>query len=176
MGMVEVYDAIYNYLTPENSNIPYLGAVYKALPKVSNEADLFNFVPPGTGVGVVMYLFCERKSETRIALGGPHDGRKWVPFMMSLLCIMKSDLPRSDAGQAAFNEFVDGTTNWIRADRKAGTGAPNSSDSTIFQWGEGGVNEGPDIEWEFRVPKTADGGVMLFQGVCRIQTVQVDAT
>jgi hypothetical protein len=172
--MEEVYDAVYEYLKPENSNIPYLGAIYKALPRVSNEADLFNFVPPGTGVGVVIYLFCERKNETRIALGGLHDGRKWVPFSMSLLCIMKSDLPRSDAGQAAFNQFVDGLTDYVRADRNAGTGTtPNAR---IFQWGEGGENGGPDIEFEFPVPKTADGGVMLFQCVARIQTIQVDDT
>src|ERR1039458_3511326 len=141
MGMVEVYNAIEAYLKPENSNIQYLGAVYPALPRVADESDLFSFVPPGTGVGAIIYLFCERKSETRIALGGPQDGRKWVPFSLSLLCIMKSDLPSSKDGQAAFNQFVDSLTRYVRADRNAG------NPSVIFEWGDGGsTSGGPDIE------------------------------
>src|ERR1035437_2591525 len=143
MGMTTVYDTIYDYLTPENSNITYLGAVYPALPKISNEEDLFSFSPPGTGVGAIIYEFITAKSETRIALGGPHDGRKWVPYTLSLLCILKSDLPEAKAGQAAFNQFVDSLTDRVRAARNGGN--PNF----IFQWGEGGVNGGPDIDFQF---------------------------
>ena len=167
MGMVEVYNAIENYLTPTNSNITYLGAVYPALPKVSDESDLFAFVPPGTGVGAVMYTFVESREETRIALGGPHNGRKFRPYTLSLLCIFKSDLPTSAAGQAAFNVFIDSLTQSIENNRIA------NAPGVIFSWGEGGINGGPDIRFEFPVPKTAKGGVMLFQAVCRITVVEI---
>lgn len=167
MSKSAVRQAIYDYLTPENSNITYLGSLYPALPKVSNESDLFNFVPPGTGVGVVMYMFIESQDETRIALGGPHDGRKWRPYTLSLLCVMKSDLTSSADGQVAFDLFIDSLTEYIEADRNAG------NPQVVFQWGEGGVNGGPDLRFDFPVPKTADGGVMLFQAVGKVTTVEV---
>ena len=167
MGMTQVYNAIYQYLTPENSNITYLSTVYPALPKVSSEGDLFSFIPAGTGVGAIIYMFVANKSETRIALGGPHDGRKWVPYTMSLLCVMKSDLAQASDGQVAFNQFIDSLTRSIRANRNAGDA------DVIFSWGEGGVNGGVDIEFDFPVPKTAQGGVMLFQAVCKVQVVEV---
>lgn len=176
MPKTEVTNALVEYLKPENSNITYLGAVYPALPRVPNEADLFNFVPPGLGVGVLMFLFIENQSERRIAFGGPHQGRKFRTYGLSLLCIMKSDLPSSAEGQAAFNEFIDSTTGFIQADRNAGTEAtslggsgPYAGTGVVFQWGEGGLNgSSPDITIDYPVPKTAAGGIMLFQAVIRV--------
>lgn len=167
MSKTSVSDAVYNYLRPETSNITYLGSLYPALPKVADESDLFNFVPPGTGVGAVMYMFFESQEETRIALGGPHNGRKWRPHALSLLCVLKSDLDNAADGQVAFNTFIDSLTEYIEADRNAGDPA------VVFQWAEGGINGGPDLRFDFPVPKTAAGGVMLFQAVGHISVVEV---
>jgi hypothetical protein len=167
MPKTEVRNAIFEYLTPENSNIKYLGTVYPALPKVANESDLFNFVPPGTGVGALIYMFIESQEETRIALGGPHQGRKFRPYTLSLLCVLKSDLTTSAEGQVAFDEFIDSLTDYIQADRNAGN--PN----VIFQWAEGNERGGPDLRIDYPVPKTVNGGVMLFQAVARVTVCEV---
>jgi hypothetical protein len=175
MPKTEVTQALQWYLTPENSGITYLGAVYPALPKVSNEADLFNFVPDGTGVGALIYLFCDHQQEQRIALAGQHNGRKLRTYNFTFLCILKSDLEQASDGQAAFNVFMDSLIAYIQADRNAGTESPlvggkgpYAGSGVVFQMGEGGINEGVDIEVDYPVPKTADGGVMLFQSVLRL--------
>ena len=167
MPKTEVRNALYAYLEPSVSAITYLGSLYPALPKVANESDLFNFVPPGAGVGAVMYMFIENQDETRIALGGPSQGRKFRPYGLSLLCVLKSDLADAASGQAAFDLFIDSLTNYIEADRNAG------DPTVIFQWGEGGVGGGPDIQIEYPVPKTVNGGVMLFQAVVRVTVCEV---
>lgn len=168
--MESVYQTVSNFLDPTTSGITYLGTVYTGLPKVSDESDLFNFVPPGTGVGALIYTFIADKHETRIALGGPHDGRKWVEYTLSLLCVMKSDLETATEGQGAFNKFIDSLTNYIRDNRNAG------DPGVVFQWGEGSERGGPDIDFQFPVPKTASGGVMLFQAVGKVKVVEVDDT
>jgi hypothetical protein len=170
MGMTDVYNTVFDFLTPANSAIPYLGVVYKALPKVQNEAELFEFVPPGTGVGALIYIFITARNETRIAYGGEHSGRKFVPYTVSLLCVMKSDLERADDGQEAFNVFIDGLVDRIRSNRNAGN--PNY----VFEWGEGGLHAGPDIDIQFPVPRTSRGGVMVFQAVCKVTTIEIDVT
>lgn len=167
MPKTEVRNALYAYLEPSVSHITYLGSVYPALPKVANESDLFNFVPPGTGVGAVMYMFIENQEETRIAFGGPKSGRKFRPYGLSLLCVMKSDLAQASDGQAAFDEFIDSLTGYIEADRNAG------DPSVIFQWGEGSEHAGPDIHIDYPVPKTVNGGVMLFQAIVRVTVCEV---
>lgn len=175
MPKSEVTAALAYYLDPSRSNIAYLGAVYPALPKVSNESDLFSFVPPGTGVGALIYLFCDHQSEQRIALAGQHNGRKFRTYNFSFLCIMKSDLDESADGQAAFNTFMDSLTAYIQADRNAGTESPlvggtgpYAGSGVVFQMGEGGINEGVDIQVDYPVPKTADGGVTVFQSILRL--------
>jgi len=170
MGMVDVYNTVFDFLTPANSGIPYLGTVYKALPKVENESELFSFVPPGTGVGALIYMFIASRNETRIAYGGEHNGRKLVPYTVSLLCVLKSDLARADDGQEAFNVFIDGLVDRIRFNRNAGNA------NYIFEWGEGGLNAGPDIDIQFPVPRTSRGGVMVFQAVCKVTTIEIDDT
>lgn len=170
MGMQNVYDTIVSFLDPQNSGIPYLGAVYLGLPKIQDESDLFNFVPPGSMVGALIYPFITSRNETRIALGGSHDGRKWVEYVVSMLCVMKSDLERADDGQKQFNIFIDGLVDHIRDNRNAGDA------SVVFQWGEGSMRGGPDIDIQFPVPKTASGGVMVFQAVCKVKVAEIDQT
>ena len=167
MPKSEVTAAVYEYLRPENSQIPNLGTVYTALPKIANEADLFTSSYPGNGLGAVIYMFFTHQEETRIALGGAHDGRKFRPYDLGLLIVFKSDLRQTVDGQAAFDEFIDALTGWIQADRNAGNPA------VIFQWGEGGVNGGPDIRLEYTFPRTVDGGVTIFQAVCHVTTCEV---
>lgn len=162
-----VTDAVYQYLIPANSNIPNLGVVYRALPKIANEADLFENTYPGVGLGAAIYMFMTRQSEHRIAFGGTHDGRKFRTYDLGLLIVFKSDLPQTEPAQIAFDTFIDNLTAYIQADRNAG------NPQVIFQWGEGGENGGPDIAFDYTVPRTVDGGVTLFFGVGRIQVCEI---
>lgn len=172
MPKLEVTAALAYYLDPAQSNIPYLGKVYTALPRIASENDLFNYVPPGTQVGAIIYMFIAGQSERRIALGGQHDGHKMREYTLTLFCIMKTSLQDEVEEQLAFDTFLDGLTSWIQADRNAWTEAlnqggqgPYGGSGYIFQWGEGSELGGTDIRFEYPVPHTVDGGIMLHQAV-----------
>ena len=166
MSKSTVTQAVYQYLKPSTSNIPQLGTVYTALPKIANESDLFTSSYPGLGLGAVIYMFIVNQSEKRVALGGPHDGRKLRIYDLGLLIVFKSDLRETVDGQTAFDAFIDNLTEYIQADRNAG------NPEVVFQWGEGGENGGTDIRIDYTMPRTLDGGVTLFQAVAHIQTCE----
>lgn len=165
MPKTEVRQAIFDYLQPSSSNITYLGTLYSALPKVGNEADLYNLQPPGQGVGGIIFMHIEDQQERMIDFAGKAKGpsQKLREYTLVLLCIFKSDLPGPDAGQAAFDTFIDSLTGWIEADVRAGS-------DVVFQWGLGDSQTyGPDLRFTFPVPTTDAGGVTLFQGIGRVQ-------
>jgi hypothetical protein len=179
MPLSEVSNAIYAYLEPSNSNIANFGTLYQSLPKVANEADLFVNTYPGVGVGATIYQFFTNQRETREALGGPHDGRKLREYTLTLMIIMKSDLPGTEEGQLLFYALIDDLTTWIQADRNAGTEAvslggtgPYAGSGVVWQWGEGGINGGPDIDIQHMIPRTIDGEVTLFQSVAHITVLE----
>jgi hypothetical protein len=174
MPLTEVTNAIFNFLDPnQGSGITWLGSVYPALPKVANEADLFNYTPPGLGNGAVIYLAFTSSSEQRIELTGPvnpaFNGQgKAVPYDLVLLCIFKSDQLQASDCQVAYNQFEDSLIGRIRSDRNAG------DPSVVFQWGEGELKgAAADVKVERSIPKTMDGGVMLFHTVIHITTIEV---
>lgn len=179
MPLSEVSNAIYYYLHPDQSNIANFGTLYQSLPKVASEADLFTNTYPGVGVGVTAYMFFTAQSETREALGGPHDGRKYRNYTLTLMIIMKSDLPTTEAGQLLYNQFIDDLTAWIQSDRNAWTESPElggqgpyAGTGYVWQWGEGGINGGPDLDFQHLIPRTIDGEVTLFQSVCHVQVAE----
>lgn len=179
MSLEQVSNAVLYYLQPEVSNIANYGTLYQSLPKVANEQDLFVNSFPGCGVGATIYMFPVNSTETRIALGGQHDGRKWVEYTFALLIVFKSDLPQTVDGQIAYNKFISDLMAWIRADRNAGTESlgqggfgPYVNTGIVFQMGEGGVNGGPDLRFTHYVPRTIDGGVTLFQSLCHLSVVE----
>ena len=175
MPLSDVSNAIFYYLQPEQCGISNYGMLYQALPKVSNEADLFTNSFPDNGVGATIYMFFTSQGETRIALGGQHQGRKFREYDLGLLITFKSDLPDTVSGQIAYNQFIDDLTNWIQADRNAGTEAtsqggfgPYAGTGVVFQWAEGGVNGGRDLQIDHTIPRTVNGGVTIFQSVAHI--------
>src|SRR5579863_1171510 len=183
MPMASVNQAIYDYLKPEASGIPNLGVVYRSLPKVASEADLFSSTFPGMGVGAAMYMFLTSQSERRIAFGGPAPpygggGNKMRAYTLALLIVMKSDLPTTETGWESYMALIDNITARIQANRTAGTDIYGGTGSGIvFAWGEGGMGAtgGSDIEIQHFVPRTIDGGVTLFQGLAHV-TVLEDLT
>jgi len=163
-----VTKGIYEYMQPDNSNIPNLGVVYRALPKVSDESQLFSNSYPNLGLGACIYLFVTSQVERRIALGGEHSGRKFRTYDTGMLVVFKSDLPQTEDGQIEFDHFCDALTTFIEANR-----VPNIPWSDIFQWGEGTELGGPDIRFDYTIPRTLDGGVTIYQGVLHVQASEV---
>ena len=188
MPLSDVSNAIFSYLAPLNqtnvvgqSNIPFLGIVYQSLPKVSEENQLFLNSYPGQGLGAAIYMFFTNQAEQRIAFGGTHDGRKFRKYTLGLLIVFKSDLGDTEAGQVAYNGFIDNLTEWIQADRTAGCSAtstgPYAGTGYVFQWGEGDIpTGGVDMQFDHYVPRTADGGVTIFQSVGHVTVVEIQET
>ena len=176
MPLSEVNQAVYDYFNANISDIPYLGVVYRSLPKVADESQLFTNSWTGLGLGATIFMFFESQNERRIALGGPPPpygggGVKWRDYTLGLLIVMKSDLPDTEDGQIAYMSFIDGLTGLIEANRSAGTNNAiygGDGTATVFQWGEGGTNGGTDIQIQHMVPRTIDGGVTIFQGLCHV--------
>lgn len=175
MPLSDVSNAIYHYLQPSNSNIPNFGTLYQSLPKVASESDLFLNSYPGSMVGATIFMYFTNQVEQRKALAGQHDGRKLVHYTLSLLINFKSDLPSTEDGQIAYYAFLDALTEWIRADRNAGTesvalggSGPYANTGVIWQWGEGTELGGPDLEFQHFIPRTLKGEVVLFQSLARI--------
>ena len=167
MGLSAVSNAIAAFLAPSVAGITNYGTIYQALPKVANEQDLFLNSFDGAGLGATIYLFPESQREDRIALGGPHDGRKIRNYVIGLLIVFKSDLSKTVDGQLAFNTFMDQLTTRIQSDRNAG------DPSVIFSFGEGERFGGADLEFQYFVPRTLKGGVTIFQSVGHVFAVEI---
>lgn len=181
MPMASVNKAIFEYLKPENSDIPNLGVLYRSLPKIASEADLFTSTFPGMGVGGAIYMFLTAQSEKRIALGGPPPpygggGNKMRTYTLALLIVMKSDLSSTEDGWDQYMAMIDGLTARIQANRTAGTDIYGGDGSgVVFSMGEGGMvgsTGGNDIEIQHFVPRTIDGAVTLFQGLAHVTVLE----
>ena len=176
MPLSEVSNAIAEFLAPDVAGIEYYGAIYQALPKVSNEQDLFTYTPPGLGFGATIYMFFTDQKETRIAFGGAHNGRKFRVYTLSLLIYFKSDQPETVVGQLAYNTFIDQLTARIQSDRTAGTAPSTQYGGVIFQWAEGEINGGDDLQITHYVPRTIDMGVTLFQSLVHCDVAEIMQT
>ena len=163
MSKQSVTQGVYEYLQPNSSNIPNLGTVYIGLPRVGDEADLFTNSYPGADGGAVIYLFITDQTERRIAMGGAHSGNKFRTYNLGMLIIFKSILQDTWQAQNAFDEFIDSLTEFIQADR-----TPEIPQSNIFQWGEGTELGGPDIRIDYTMPRTDNGGMLVFQAVAHV--------
>ena len=110
-----------DYFNNNIESVPNLGAIYRSLPKIASESDLFTNSYSGLGLGAAMYMFFEQQSERRIALGGPPPpygggGVKWRDYTLSLLIVFKSRRPQTIDGQIAYMAFIDGLTGIIEAE------------------------------------------------------------
>jgi hypothetical protein len=180
VSKLNVTDAVYQFLQPSVSNITSLGKLYSALPRIASEADLFTNTYPGLGYGATIFMFITSQTEQRIALGGPVSGRKFRTYDLGLLMVFKSDMATiteglgqgtpEEAAQAAFDTFVDSLLDYIESNNTAG------NPSVVFQWGEGGDRGGTDLHFDYTVPRTLNGGVMIFQGVGHVTVAEMLTT
>ena len=164
--------AIAAYLDPSVAGIDNLGKVLAHPAKFSPEGIFYENTDPGHTTGAVIYIYLQRQSDRRIALGGAHNGRKVVEFSLVLDCFIRSTSPKAEDCGLAADLFLDQLVTRIRADRNAG--AP----SVIFTWGEGTFPGGRDIEVEALYPKTIMGAQMATQvyASCRLTVLAIENT
>lgn len=162
MSVSAVHSAITTYLA--NAGITFLNTVHQFPSQQMPESDFFPEGITGQTTGAVMFVWATNGHENRIAVGGAHSGRKWIPQRYVLNCFLRgfyqatdpSGLPQDPVYLAAQDNetFIDSVIAAIRADRNAG--APG----TVFMWGEGDSEHmgGTDIAWEQDAPAALQGG------------------
>jgi hypothetical protein len=151
-----VRSAIVSYL--QGANITGLSSVKPFPAKFTPEGEFYQGEDPGNEAGAIIWVHIEQARETRIALGGAHNGRKAVDYTVVLDCILRSGAPKSEDVGASNDAFLDSLEQAIRNDRQAGTAG-----NPIFQWGEGSLTGGPDIETVAGFPRTLNGSQTVTQ-------------
>ena len=146
MGRQAVRDAIATYL--ENADIPFLSIVKPHPPKFTPDQEFYQFEGDvAHNSGALLFLWIQTQHETRIAVGGYHDGRKAVEYEFSLEIYFRSTHPEAEDSAADNEAFLDALTGAIRANRNAGN--PN----VVFQWGEGTFPGSADITVSSDLPR-----------------------
>lgn len=149
MSRATVREAIASYL--ENADIAHLTTVKRFPPKFTPEGEFFDDDEPGLASGTILFLYFQSQDETRIALGGAHNGRKAVEYTLILDCYLRSTHRKSEDAASDNEEFIDALTTAIRADRQAGAPA------VVFQWGEGSFPGSADISVTVDYPRVLRG-------------------
>ncbi|MDE2106429.1 MAG: hypothetical protein KGL39_54945 [Patescibacteria group bacterium] len=154
MGRKTVRTAIQTYLQTAATAKTLLNVskIYAHPPKLTPSGTFYAGQDPGHGTGCVIYLHLKRQNESRIAIGGPTNGMKARPYVLTMLCFLRSKkIDTQDVGDDN-DEFLDSLTALIEADRSAGAPA------TIFQWGEGHNLFGVDIDVKAGMPRPLRSG------------------
>ena len=174
MSRATVRETITTYLESKGADatIPFLVNVFGFPQKVTSEGELYSMDDPGLQVGANIFVYLPTNREHRIAVGGSHSGRKEVVFEVMLSCFMLSQQSKSQDAGADNEEFLDGIVDAIRADRNAG------DPSQVFQWGEGTITGGDDIQVTSYYPQAIAGlsGATLTLSECRVTALEVLAT
>ena len=167
MSRATVRAQITDYLS--NYGITNLSGVKPFPAKFTPEMEFFAGEDPGHSSGAIIFLFFETERETRIALGGAHDGRKAVEYSVVLDCFMRSTHRKSEDAGADNEAFLDSLMAAIRADRNAGNPA------VIFQWGEGTFPGSPDIEVVSYYPRLLNGAGSTTQiySTVRVSVIEI---
>jgi len=127
MGRASVRAAIAAYFTP--ASLAGLTTTYAAPPK-EIPAQAFG-LSAGSGSGAVLIVHLTDEDESRIALGGAHDGGKFDTHHIAIELMFQSVKSDAIAAQADHDALIDAFMTLFRADRTLGTGGV-----PIFQAGE----------------------------------------
>ena len=146
--------------------IPGLNRVFPAPPKIITGDDFYANQPAGTMTGSTGSIMLTASRERRIAMGGPHSGKKLVTYDAELWIFAHSVEAKAEDAMAFFDTVVDATLDLIRSDRLAGM-----ADTTIYQVGE----EKLQFEGSVQPVVTPDGAVEIW-GVVRFDVSEVLTT
>lgn len=170
MSITNVSQAIADYLNAEiaNGTIPFVTKCYQFPPKFTPEGDLF--LEPGINSGGAIWMHFAADGESRVALGGPHDGEKAVEYELELFCLIRTNYQTMDPAGADAFAFRDGLKNAIRAQR-------NANSPYVFSWGEGAFpTGGRDIEFTSALPVPRTAQVTDWQFHVRVIVIEMNQT
>lgn len=167
MSRATVRSAIAAYLT--SANIDFLSTVKPFPAKFTSEMEFYAGEDPGIESGAIIYIYFEGQDESRIALGGAHNGKKAVEYTVGLECFMRSQQPKSEDAGADNEAFIDSLVSAIRADRQA------AAPGVIFQWGEGVLPGSADIRVTSYYPRQLGGRSSVTQvySSVRVSVVEI---
>ncbi len=114
--------------------IPGVGTVFPAPPKISRTADALAGLPPGTPSGSVIYVEILQSAERRVALGGPTAGKKIVEHDLRLHLLFRSRQAHTEDAVDDHDDQVEAILNRVRTDRTLGTAGAQAQ---ILEAGEG---------------------------------------
>jgi len=167
MSRAAVRDAVVSYLS--SAGIEFLSTVKAFPPKFTSEQEFYSYDGDDShNSGAIVFVWISSQRESRIALGGPHDGRKAVEYEFALEVYFRSSHPKAEDAGADNDTFLDSLTAAIRADRNAG--AP----SVIFQWGEGTFPGSTDIEVASDFPRVLRGSGSATQTYSNVRVSVVE--
>jgi hypothetical protein len=162
-------EAFFNARIGQGGTIPAIGQVFGFPEKIMTESDMFQDFEPGMNEGAFLFIHLMHSSETRIALGGPTSGQKWIDYECTLTTVFRSMAQKSSDAGIANESMIDAIVAAIRSDREAGAAG------TIFQWGEGTRTGGVDIEVESFYPQSlhASQGATQILTTFKVKVAQV---
>jgi hypothetical protein len=168
MSRTAVRAQVATYLS--GAGVTFLNTVKPFPAKFTSEMEFFQGEDPGHSSGAIVYLYIASQKESRIALGGAHNGRKAMEYEFVLDCFMRSMHRKSEDAGADNDTFLDSLVTAIRADRNAG------NPSLIFQWGEGNFPGGVDIDITSYYPRTINGSSTTTQvySQVRVMVIEID--
>lgn len=130
MSRSTVRHAVATYLQAQN--LPGVGTVYAAPPKITTSGDAYNNLPTGTASAAVVMVEVFKSTEIRQGLGGPTAGLKRITYDTRLHLLARSAQPKAEDAADDHDTTVEAILAAIRADRTLGTNG-----SPVFQAGEG---------------------------------------
>lgn len=110
-------------------------------------------------------IFIDEQGEMRMSLGGATSGKKRIDYMVALEVYYRCTRPDPEVAQDAFDELVDAVTDRIREDRRLGISDSLTSQSIIWQAGEGGYG----IQIDFKDPTDGNIGGEPIEHYARIR-------
>lgn len=166
MGRASVREAVASYL--EAGEITFLNTIKKHPPKFTSEREFYDDDEPMQSSGAIIFIHIAAQKETRIALGGEHNGRKAREYEFVLDCYLRHLGSAVEAGENN-DAFLDSLVAYIEANRTA------DSNGVIFQWGEGTFPGSADIEVDADFPRVLNGAGSVVQvySSLRISVVEI---
>ncbi len=168
MSRTTVRAAIGTFLAPPN--VTGLQTMIVQPPKVTLEQQFFVNEAFGTATGGIGFLYLDNSVERRIALGGPHNGRKWRQYTAHLLVFLRSTKAKAEDVGADNDLLLDALVARMESDRMFG--APG----VIFQAGEGGEHGGDDIRVRAGLPVDIQGGMTQVFTTVTFEVCEILAT
>lgn len=142
-GRAAVRDTLYNWLA--NGNINGLNQVHTSIPK---RIDFKVGSIAGQLSRTAAVIFIQNEAESRIALGGAHNGWKRIDYTIIVQVFHHSMERDSQVAMDSFDLVIDAIKTRLRSDHNFG----DTTGTLIWQGAE------PSISVAYGEPITTDGG------------------